>query len=163
MLLYADDTVCLFGTDEKEIQNNLDMFYEYSELWYLSIDFNKTKIMIFSTRQGHGLIFFYLGGQKIDICTDFKYLGVIFVRNRYFHQTKKHNVEQARKAMHVHFKRIRNLNIPVNMQLYLSDHVILWFLSINFDKTEIMIFGTRQEQCFNFYLSGHKIDICTDL
>ena len=31
VLLYANDTV-VFGTDEKEFQNNLDMFYEYSEL-----------------------------------------------------------------------------------------------------------------------------------
>ena len=29
--LYVNDTA-LFGTDEKEFQNNLDMFYEYSEL-----------------------------------------------------------------------------------------------------------------------------------
>ena len=38
---------------------------------------------------------------------------------------KKHNVEQARKAMHVLFKRIRNLDIPIDLQLYLFDHVIL--------------------------------------
>ena len=43
----------------------------------------------------------------------------------HFHQTKEHNVEYARKAMHVLFKRIRNLNIPNDLQLYLFDHVIL--------------------------------------
>ena len=123
VLLYADDTV-VFGTDEKEFQNNLDMFYEYSELWHLSVNFDKTKIMIFGTRQDQRFNF-KLGGHKIDICTDFKYLGVIFSRNRHFHQTKKHNVEQARKAMHVLFKRIRNLDIPIDLQLYLFDHVIL--------------------------------------
>ena len=123
MLLYADDTV-VFGTDEKEFQNNLDMFYKYSELWHLSVNFDKTKIMIFGTRQDQRFNF-NLGGHKIDICTDFKYLGVIFSRNRHFHQTKKHNVEQARKAMRVLFKRIRNLDIPIDLQLYLFDHVIL--------------------------------------
>ena len=41
----------------------------------------------------------------------------------YFHQTKKHNV--SRKAMHVLFKRIRNLIIPIDLQLYLFDNVIL--------------------------------------
>ena len=86
MLLYADDTV-VFGTDEKEFQNNLDMFYEYSELWHLSVNFDKTKIMIFGTRQDQRFNL-NLGGHKIDICTDFKYLGVIFSRNRHFHQTK---------------------------------------------------------------------------
>ena len=49
VLLYADDTV-IFGTDEKDIQKNLDMFFKYSELWHLHINYDKTKIMIFGTR-----------------------------------------------------------------------------------------------------------------
>ena len=49
VLLYADDTV-IFGTDENDIQKKLDMFFEYSELWYLNINYDKTKIMIFGTR-----------------------------------------------------------------------------------------------------------------
>ena len=118
MLLNADDK------DEKEFQNNLNMFYGHLELWHLSINFDKTKIMIFVSRQFQSFNF-NLGGHKIDICSDFKYLGVIFSRNRHFHQTKKHNVEQARKAMHVLFKRIRKLDIPIDLQLYLFDHVIL--------------------------------------
>ena len=44
-----------------------------------------------------------------------------------FHQARKHNVDQARKAVHVLFKRIRNLNIPIDLQLHLFDHVILPF------------------------------------
>ena len=68
--------------------------------------------MIFGIRQDQRFNF-NLGGHKIDICTDFKYLCVIFSRKRHFHQTKKHNVQQARKAMHVFFKRIRNLYIPI--------------------------------------------------
>ena len=118
VLLYVDDTV-VFGTDEKD----LDMCYEYSELWHLSINFDKTKIMIFGTRQNQRFNF-NPGGHKIDICTGLKYLGVIFNRNRHFRKTKKHNVEQAREAMHVLFKRIRNLEIPVDLQLYLFDHAI---------------------------------------
>ena len=61
----------------------------------------------------------------MDICTDFKYLGDSFSRNTHFHQTKKHNVEQAKKTMGVLLKRIRNLNIPIDLQLHLFDHVIL--------------------------------------
>ena len=80
--------------------------------------------MIFSTRQDQRFNF-NLGGCKIDICTDLKNLGVIFSRNRHFHQTKKHNVKQARKAMHILFERVRNFNIPIDLQLYLFDHVIL--------------------------------------
>ena len=66
--------------------------------------------MIFGTRQDQRFNF-NLGGHKINICTDFKLIGVVFSRNRHFQQTSNHNVEQAKKAMHVHFKQIRNLNI----------------------------------------------------
>ena len=55
MLLYADNTV-VFCTDEKEFQNNLDVFYEYLELWHLSINCDTIKIMIFGTRQDQRLI-----------------------------------------------------------------------------------------------------------
>ena len=48
----------------------------------------KLKIMIFGTRQDQRLNF-NLGGHKIDICTDFKYLGVIFSRNT---STKQRNI-----------------------------------------------------------------------
>ena len=52
------------------------MFYEYSKLWHISINFDKAKIMIFGTRQDQRFNF-NLAGHKIDICTDFKYLGVL--------------------------------------------------------------------------------------
>ena len=70
--------------------------------------------MIFDTRQDQRFNF-NLSGHKIDICTDFEYIVVIFSRNRHIHQTKKHNGEQARKAMHVLSKRIRNLNIQIDL------------------------------------------------
>ena len=111
----------VFGTDEEEFQNNSDMLYEYSELWHLSNNFDKTKIMIFSTRQVQRLNI-NLGGHKMDICTDLEYLGVIFRRKRWIHQTKKHNAEQARKAMHELLSEFRILIF----QLICSriDHVI---------------------------------------
>ena len=46
VLLYADDIV-IFGTDETEFQNNLNAFYEYSKIWRLDINYDKTKILIF--------------------------------------------------------------------------------------------------------------------
>ena len=100
------------------------MFFEYSEIWHLNINYDKTKIIIFGTRRDQNFDF-HLGGHQIDICTDLKYLGVIFSKNRHFYQARKHNVKQARKAMHVLYKRIRNLNIPTDLQLHLFDHVIL--------------------------------------
>ena len=50
--------------------------------WQLSID--KTNIIIFGSRKDQQFDF-NLGGHKIDICSDFKYLAVIYSRNRHFH------------------------------------------------------------------------------
>ena len=39
----TDDSV-IFGTDEKELLKNLDMFFEYSELWHLNINYDKIRL-----------------------------------------------------------------------------------------------------------------------
>ena len=49
VLLYADDTI-IFGMDEKNFQDNLNVFFEYSEIWELDINFSKTEVMIVGTR-----------------------------------------------------------------------------------------------------------------
>ena len=71
-------------------------------------DFDKTRIMVFGTRQNQHFDF-NLGGHKIDICTDFEFLDVIFSRSRYFHQTRRRKLSKlgtCRKEMHVLFKPI---------------------------------------------------------
>ena len=72
----ADDTV-IFGTGENQFQANLDLFFEYATTWKLDINYDKTKIMIFGTRNDDRFEF-KLGTHAISICKEFKYLGVIF-------------------------------------------------------------------------------------
>ena len=122
VLLYADDTI-IFGTNEEHFQDNLNIFYEYSKTWKLEINFDKTKILIFGTRNDDKYEF-RLGKNIISICEEFKYLGVIFTKSRSFYKARKHNVDQARKALHVLYKRIRNLTLPIDLQLQLFDHCI---------------------------------------
>ena len=125
VLLYADDTV-IFGTDETEFQNNLNDFYEYSKIWRLDINYryDKTKILIFGTRNDDSFDF-KMGENKIQICKEFKYLGTVFTKSRNFNKAKKHNYDQVKKAMHLLYKRIQNLNFPVDLQLLLFDQTIL--------------------------------------
>ena len=80
--------------------------------------------MIFGRRNTDDLEF-NLGDNIISICNEFKYLGVVFSKNRSFFKAIKHNVEQAKKAMHLLYKRIRNLHIPVDLQIQLFNHTIL--------------------------------------
>ena len=100
VLLYADDTV-IFGTDEVSFQINLNAFFEYSQIWKLDINFDETKILVFGTRNDDRLNF-KLGDNNIAICNDFKFLWLFFTKSRsYFYKSKKHNVGQARKVLHL--------------------------------------------------------------
>ena len=100
------------------------MFYEYYQLWKLNVNYNKTKIMVFGLRNTQNLEF-KLGEYVISICDEFKYLGVIFSKSRRFLKAIKHNVDHAKKAMHLLYKRILNLHIPIDLQIELFNHTIM--------------------------------------
>ena len=123
ILLYADDTV-IFGTDPNSFQGNLNAFYEYCKLWKLQINFNKTKIMVFGMRNTDNW-HFKIGENDISICKEFKYLGVTFSQSRSFYKSIKLNVEKAKRALHLLYKRINNLHIPIDLQVQLFNHTIL--------------------------------------
>ena len=95
VLLYADDTV-VFGTDTISFQEKLNYFYEYTKIWKLKINYNKTKIMIFGIRNVDQFEF-RLGDSVISKCNEFKYLGVIFSKNRSIYKAMRHNVDQAKR------------------------------------------------------------------
>ena len=93
-------------------------------MWQLDINYDKTKILVFGTRNDDHFDF-KIGNNKISVCKEFKYLGVIFTKSRSFCKAKKHNYDQAKKAMHLLYKIIRNLNLPTDLQLQLFEHTIL--------------------------------------
>ena len=123
VLLYADDTVIL-AENSDDLQNSLDLFCEYCRVWKLRINYSKTKIIIFGARKTSHLTFL-LDGNEIEIVDHFRYLGVYFSKTRTFYKARHHVVEQARKAMHLLYKRIRNFNLPIDLQLQIFDHTIL--------------------------------------
>ena len=122
-LLYADDTV-IFGLNAEDFQNNLNIFYEYSQQWKLNINYTKTKVMIFGTYNTDDFEF-KLGDNVIEICKEFRYLGVQFSSRRSFYKAMRHNVNHAKKALHLLYKRINNLHLPIDLQLHLFDHTVL--------------------------------------
>ena len=48
-----------------------------------------------------------------------------FLKIVVFFKAIKHNVEQEKKAMHLLYKRIRNLHIPIDLPIQLFDQTIL--------------------------------------
>ncbi|MES9884249.1 MAG: reverse transcriptase family protein [Sedimenticola sp.] len=123
VLLYADDTV-IMADNEKDLQFNMDHFNDYCSNWKLNVNFSKTKVVIFGARKT-GKFHFKLGGNSIDITENFKYLGIYFSQTRSFLKARQHIAQQARKAMHLLYKRIRYFQLPIDLQLQIFDHTIL--------------------------------------
>lgn len=68
----------------------LDILYEYTSKWHLTVNVAKTKIVVF--RNGgklHTNEQWTYNGQLLDIVDSFTYLGVIFKYNCKFLETEK--------------------------------------------------------------------------
>lgn len=125
--LYADDTV-LMAESPADMQHCLNAFSCYCKDWKLTINKDKTKMLIFGARKIPN-VDFKLDNEIIEIVDKYKYLGVFFSQSGSFLNARKHIVQQAKKAMILLFTRINNLDIPLDLQLKLFDHTVLPILT----------------------------------
>jgi len=123
ILLYADDTIILAETSN-ELQNCLTIFEDYCNMWKLSVNVAKTKIMVFSKRKFIPNQNFLLCDSNIEIVESYSYLGLLFSYNGKFNMAKKKLVEQAQKAVYALYRKTRNMAIPIDLQLKLFDSLI---------------------------------------
>ena len=99
LLLYADDIVILANNSE-DLQNGLDLLHDYCSKWKLTVNINKTKVMIF--REGGLLpriLAFNYNGVPLEIVSQFKYLGIVFTPGGSFSEAQNTLAGQAQKAI----------------------------------------------------------------
>lgn len=123
ILLYADDTVIL-SENEQDFQNALNMYVNYCEQWKLTINFSKTKIVIFSKGVLRNGYTFTMKNEMIEIVDEFKYLGVVFSRSGSFLNAKKHIASQATRAMYSLIRNVNRLDLPIDMQIDLFNKAV---------------------------------------
>ena len=82
-LLYADDTIILAET-ERELQSVLDAVHEYCNNMHLTVNTQKTKVMIFSRGKVRKYQNFIFGSSILDVTYEYVYLGVNFKYNTSF-------------------------------------------------------------------------------
>ena len=87
MLLYADDAV-LFSTSPEMLQNMMNKLYDYSSIWNLKVNTNKTKIMIFEKGRKTNVNIYY-NDVLLEVVDTFKYLGTMFYKNGCWIRTQK--------------------------------------------------------------------------
>ena len=124
VILYADDTVIISETSDG-LQRALSVFEEYCNMWKLTVNTNKTKIVIFSKRKYKTNVNFKIYGNNIDVVDSYNYLGILFNYNGTFCTARKRLLEQSNKALYALYKKIRNVAIPIDLKLKLFDALIL--------------------------------------
>ena len=85
----------------------------YCNAWGFKINVENTKALIFEKGGRHTNYNFFLYGEKFEIVTSFKYLGIHFFKNGGWYRSQKCITEHASKAMH----RLFSVNDSVNMNL----------------------------------------------
>jgi hypothetical protein len=127
-ILYADETVLLAESAE-ELQSELNYFYEYCEKWNLKVNINKSKVMVFSKGRLPINLNFNMNNMKLEIVSEFIYLGTMFQKTGSFKKNKINLAEKASKAMYDILNKGRVHNLSVSCQLDLFDKIIIPMLT----------------------------------
>ena len=123
VLLYADDTV-IMSENRNDMKTALKVFEQYCEEWKLTVNIEKTKVLIFSNGKLSKQDIYFFQGKKLEIVKEYKYLGIFFSNGGSFDKTKKYLREQAIKAMFSLLRKVRHLNLPISMQIDLFNKTI---------------------------------------
>ena len=125
ILLYADDII-LFGKNPTDLQNALNYLEEYCNKWKLTVNTNKTKIMVF--RKGGRLpknLNFVYNNINVEIVNKFCYLGVVFTSGGSSFETQKTLSGQALKAVFTLNKYLYNFTaLSPSHKLELFDKLV---------------------------------------
>ena len=122
-LLYADDLV-LLSTTKSGLQCKLNQLYEYCKQWGLTINKEKTKVMIFTKNEPKVPITFSYGDEYIETVEQQKYLGVIFHKSGSLQCAQEHLSKQANKANHVLRRTLRGKEVNIDTVCKLFDILI---------------------------------------
>ena len=99
-LINADD-ITIFSETAEGLQVGLDILEKYCDRWKLTVNTEKTKIMVF--RKGGILprnLKFYYKTNELEIVRSFSYLGIVFTSGGSFSCAQTTLASQAQKAIY---------------------------------------------------------------
>ena len=76
LLIYVDDTV-LLAENRENSQEIMDALLQWTRKYGLTVNVEKTKVMIFSSSWQLGNETFYYNGKLVEIVNTFSYLGIL--------------------------------------------------------------------------------------
>ena len=124
LMLYADDMVIL-GNSASDLQQRLDLLQLYCNKWGLTVNADKSKIVVFRKK---GCLrndeFWFYGSTSLEIVNDFNYLGVVFNFTGSFVLNIEYIVGKASKAMNVFMLNTRGLPFSTKVLCQLFDSFV---------------------------------------
>ena len=111
--VFADDLV-LLASSPSELQYSINLLENFCKTSKLSINIEKTKIIIFNNTRNLQLTHFDLNGHPIEIVKSYKYLGILLSDSSSLKPAISTLANQAQKAMFslLKKKKIRHLQFP---------------------------------------------------
>ena len=98
ILLFADEAVLILYTPEG-LQSLLDQLHSYCDKWGISVNVDKTVVMVFKAGPRQEKVQFYYNGKRLNKVSKCSYLGVTLACNGSFYQAQKSLSEQAKRAI----------------------------------------------------------------
>lgn len=142
LLLYADDSV-LFADSRDALQEGLDHLHDYCQRWKLTVNTDKTKVLVFARggRLSADDHWFY-GDNQLHVVTQFCYLGIVFSTRGKFTIAQQTLADQARKATFALKKQIQHFyDLKPEFMCFLFDKMITPILGY---ACEIWGFGAAE-------------------
>lgn len=124
LILFADDLILLSETPQG-LQSHLDLLYDYCRRWKLTVNINKTKIIVFRKRgRLHENEQWTYSGDNIEVVDSFNYLGFTVSSNGSFKWGIETLSGKALKAMNSLQMLTKGMEIPMNIKFNLFDSYV---------------------------------------
>ena len=112
LLLFADDAV-IFSETPEGLQKSLDNFEIYCKKWYLTVNVQKTKVVVF--RKGGNLaqnkVWSY-NGQQLETVASFYFQGIVLSSGGSYKQATKTLQTRALKQCIIYLISLKKLIYP---------------------------------------------------
>ena len=122
-LLYADDLV-LLSTTSTGLQKRLNILQKFCQDWCLTVNPNKTKVLVFNKAGRHICENFLYENKLVECVANFKYLGLHFSASGSFSFAQNELYKKALKAYYKLNKNLLSLNPGINTSIHVFDHTI---------------------------------------
>ena len=141
-LLFADDVVN-FADTILNLQNQIKLLEKFCIKYGMKINLQKSKIMVFRrggvTKKTEKWCF---EGEKIDIVSSYKYLGMYFTSIMSWELTKKSLCISADKALFIVYRFIKLYNVSMKQIFCIFDRMIVPILTYGAE-----IWGCKMSKC----------------